>query len=883
MAFNQLYRFSIQDISGNYFYATLRDDATWIVNRSTTIRYIEVLPDGWAETAIEWQRDMSYMGIFRSQTNAPYKFSMDGAAIIDHIRSLQGLQGYGLLTIEIAKGFEYIPYYQSELDFKTYRRIYLAEQTEIGLLDSRAVRDLHAFGDTKYNIPIWKLDSFGLTWILNDSEWIYHTGIKLMYNGTYTTSASPTNNLVYNFNAGTGIAGYKMGQTGALLPNRGAHTIPFLSALNITQNDGATQFIGNNILQNHLKQGNQVSGVELVNEVRFEGANTSQPWTRNNNSLCNLLPTPTRTIQMYANVVGEIVGDIDVTLHGNFNANAFLGFVFWEMGPGVVIGSGESQPSVDTPVYEPVFGVDPGSGMKYTPIYKKMLTGLLTPGGAFDVTVPVTIRQDCCYMFGLIYDNDDGLSINRAIDNVAFSKLQYCFFSKFTNGSTAPVDAPMYPPSVAAGFRLNTLFNKLVANFPTRQSNQYGFPVPVVTDYTFSSAYLSDPLLPPVKDVVPYQIIMTSDYCIHNLSGQSMVTTSFNEQFDFCKKALGMGLSLVGNSFVMENLAYFFDQTIMILDLGYDVTGLEITQDIQGVGSALNLGYSKSNLRANNFGVDPVCSGLNFTTPATNVPTDLDYQETSITTEMYDIEMKRAQQTSQPIGSSIDPQSPTDSNTTICIYCEASSIILPKPVYDPANNPAFGLSAYQPVKFPTAQNIDPTAATAPYMQGWYYPDTAINVPLSPCRALYRDTGAMLHSVLDKMDADYLAFRNTYVMQYNNTTLGLPGFSSKLDVGTATAAVTEHEDKPISTLPDKLFLPIICKFKSTSAQTLFQQLNTNPNGYVRFFWKKPGFGYDEYHVFILNAVQQATQKGNIATEFRAWAAPSNPSIGYASPL
>jgi hypothetical protein len=83
------------------------------------------------------------------------------------------------------------------------------------------------------------------------------------------------------------------------------------------------------------------------------------------------------------------------------------------------------------------------------------------------------------------------------------------------------------------------------------------------------------------------------------------------------------------------------------------------------------------------------------------------------------------------------------------------------------------------------------------------------------------------------------------------------------------------------LPTKLFLPLICKVKSTSARGLFTQLNTNPNGYARFFWKKDaGFGYDEYRFFINTAKQIATPEGNVQTEFTGWLVPSGG--GYVSP-
>ncbi len=44
------------------------------------------------------------------------------------------------------------------------------------------------------------------------------------------------------------------------------------------------------------------------------------------------------------------------------------------------------------------------------------------------------------------------------------------------------------------------------------------------------------------------------------------------------------------------------------------------------------------------------------------------------------------------------------------------------------------------------------------------------------------------------------------------------------------------------------------------------MNTNPNGYVRFFWQNESFGSKEYRFFISKVTQKPTPAGNIATEF-----------------
>jgi len=53
--------------------------------------------------------------------------------------------------------------------------------------------------------------------------------------------------------------------------------------------------------------------------------------------------------------------------------------------------------------------------------------------------------------------------------------------------------------------------------------------------------------------------------------------------------------------------------------------------------------------------------------------------------------------------------------------------------------------------------------------------------------------------------------------------------------------------------------------------MYQILNNNPNGYVRFFWNNDdGYGAKEYKGFISKVTQSAAT--NAPTEFELWATP-----------
>jgi hypothetical protein len=327
----------------------------------------------------------------------------------------------------------------------------------------------------------------------------------------------------------------------------------------------------------------------------------------------------------------------------------------------------------------------------------------------------------------------------------------------------------------------------------------------------------------------------------------------------------------------------------MILDLGYDIdpTSFTIEQLTDGMGANLKLGYTAADLNSN-FGTDSFNSELYFDTPLSTIPSVMDYEDDDVVIDQYAIELTRSQRVSQPIGSNINPANPSTDNTSVILYCQPTHapFVLPDiptypascQIYDPSNNPALLREPYQLTMrdgtiypgVPCAQSTDPTAAAAPYIAGLYYPDRAINVELSPCRALQRDTGALLHSVLDLLDSESLAFRNVYVMQYNNITHGVTGIQSNLQVGASASPVVEFSDKSIAALPPQLFKPIKIKVKSKYPVNLYQTLNTNPNGYVRFFLQEQGYSVKEYKFFLTRAVQSAAT--GEATEFEGWATP-----------
>ena len=775
--------------------------------------------------------------------------------------------------------FRYEIAYKSQFDFKTYKDSLQNKITEISTLDSQLFRLLQAYGGTKFNIPYWVWD--GTKWVPNDSLFGIHTGIKLLYNATFTSSANKDTPLKYSVDDQRAIFGFNAGF--------GVHTIPFLSQYNITQNNGTTTYIGNDILQPYLIQGNQASGADGagiplgngagVNEASFSGTNNSQPYTRDNYSIKNLLPTglsgmtipPSSYIDMWCNVTADIFDMFTVL---PTSVSPYLDFVLFEidLADKPPLGVGGRQR----------YGTDGGN---MVPLARIALVDGVNADQTINTTVPIRLYSNKAYVFCIILDSPTGISGTERINHLNFNTLQFSIISKVDTLQSAPApQAPFFPASSFNAFRLHTVLEKLVPYLDTIQTDAYGFPVPVSTNITGVSTFLSDPTLDPIYDAVPYNVLLTSAYSIHNLDGQSYLSISINDLFDFCNKVFQCGMSIDpdtnGDQTILriENLTYYFNPTVMLMNLGTDIYDLTITQLTDNLGCNLKAGYTKADTNSD-FGIDAFNTELYYNTPLSTISGAMDFEETVISTEMYAIEKTRAQQVSQAVSATNDPANPSTDNPPIALYCtpnqvtaidESGSIINGSlvRVYRPDRTP-IGVFAYGIQNYPTAQNTDPTAAIAPYVHGLYYPDTAINLPLSPCRNLKR-CGGLLHSVLDLMDDEYLTFRHTTVFLSNNQIDTLTGIESNLQVGAGAQPITEFKDIKIGDLDPQLFKPIIISFTCRTPINMWKIMNTNTNGFIQIAQVQEDFTTKIYRGFLWKVKQNIGN--NSATEFQLLACP-----------
>ena len=848
-----------------YYYATQDSNGYYVINPSTLPKPIVSLPEKWEESEVVWARSPEYLGIFRSQSTN-FTFIKDARAILLSLfySSGGGIQANCVLRIDVFVDVNtgYKTAYKSEIDFtelidNKFQSEYVGTggnpikegKLEISTISSRMYSLVESLSNVDYNVPIW-INS-GTTvepvWVPNeDVKFIFHNGIKLLYQANYVSTAqdSPTNLLDYRHN-GNQILGWNKGARGS-----GYHTILSLAQYNIVQNNGTTTFIGNDILQPFLIQNNQNPGaIGFSNERFFDQANCSKPYSTSNNSLRNLLSNSTGTcevevsceIQFSSGYTGTIKNTTPPKLYLEkipSTTGYYLSFVLFEINK-------DDNPTVDSsmrwvnPIEVLRINIPDSSTTEYELPNIGYYNNISSP-------ISMTLNYDKAYIFGIIFDCNEGVadSVYCAFE---LSNLNFTISSKFDNGiSGVPIPAPSLNQSVFPAMSIFGLLKKVVKNLNTTNTDNWGFPIDVVGNpYSATSEILSNASLPPIGDLIPANILITSSYCLHNLMGQSYISISLNKIFDLCKKQIGCGMSIQdnGNVLEIERLSKYFDKDTQIYDLGTNVAKLVIKPFNDFAGSNLKLGYSKANTNSD-FGIDSFCTELFFNTPLTKKEGTIDWEETSILTEQYAIEKIRAQKVSQPIGIGYDPSSPSSNNENIAFYCSPISIASDLPMYDPSNQ--LYATHYYPIiqrngsiyggSLPVAQSNDPSAMFKPYIFGMYYPDSAINVELSPCRALQRDGGAFLHSVLDLMDEEYLTFRNTSVIQYNNTVENIASIQSNLVTGGSGNLVTEFRDIKISELPSKLFRPFILELETVSPVNLYEIMATNPNGYIRFVWK-----------------------------------------------
>ena len=805
MAYKSRIRFTIQDESDDYYVATLQTDGTYTVTTTPTLTYLQVNPLNWENTGVTWERNMTYFGIFRSQSQT-MQFTADGRAILLSIMfGSGGVNAFARLKVWLynENTFAYDLFYSSELDFSTITDDKKQFLTSISTLDSKLYELLKSKANTKFAIPFWDYDPDTDTWdyVSAGSEFLLHDGIKLFWGGKWQSSATTGNPLIPNTAFGA-LYAWNRGSV-----SDGRHWIPALSQVNITQNNGTTTYVGNDILQPYLPMSNQPYNYNR----NFEGGDDIQAYTLNRCMFKHLLNnSASDPFDVEITVTGTISGNI--TYNNAIPQDQFVAIVLFEIGEDDLpaMSGGNYQ-------YTLLYSITlPNGGSPYTP----------PSSGDFSTTTSVSINYNKAYVIGIVYDGvTSGISGNTCV--VAFSDLYVEVHTAYNSGTSTPVDGAILNPSVIIGQRLFEAFRNVLDVIDSTETNAYGFPVLQGTGYSILSDVLTDSTADPDDsyDSTPYRLLLTSENAIRKVVGYPYMNVSLSDLFNICFKMYACGLGIFSELGVrVEPLDYWFDSATEILNLGTTVANFSIRPYTEMMGNVVNGGYGESDTNKN-FSVDAFNISQTYDLPLNKTPKPIDLQVTECNTEMYYIEKARAQNNS-------NDSAPSSSNDLVLFQITntttGTSTIKP-------NGDVDIITAYTLQTYPTAQSTDHTAATDPYLYGLKYPETAINTGLTPASNKLR-LGRFIRTMCDGMEGanDYVTYRKQYQQQYNDPSTpatSRPGISKNVGAG----LITEVDDVLINTLGEKYFRPYILKIDSKYDVNMYSLINTNPRGYISFTW------------------------------------------------
>lgn len=827
------FRITLLNEAGLYFNAVKSRTNTWTVGTQVDPWYIDHLPHDWENTEVNYDRNITYWGVFTTYSKT-YQFVVDARAILLSIWfGAGGANAYCRMVIEIydQDSNSYSLFQDTGIDFTTASDDKVKKMLSVATLDPRIQILLKAKSGSYFNIKFWDYNSGTGLWS-TDAVFLKHNGIKLLYNASFISGATATNPLVFDVAFNTDLQGFNGGNHGAP-PNDGYHTLPAMNQYNIVQNNGTTTWIGNDILQPFIFQDSQNT---KVNEVSF--TDTTKPYTKA--LIKNLLPS---SVAMKVTLDGSFGSTVPINWVTAGGLSYQLHFVLFEIDP-------SNNAALGIYTYIDLLGIALSGGTApyfYNP-----------PTGNFHSEVIVTINPLQAYVLGIIVDGD-GFDTDGNSFSFFLTDLRVSFQSEYNSGTAAPVAAPTFPASTIIARRPHDLWEKLVKCIDSTETDQYGFPV-IIGAYTGASTFLNDDTLPLADnfDMRPNDTLYTCENAIRQIQGQPYISISIADFFTTWFKINGLGLGISGTrKLEIEPLIFFLDPTTEIANFGSNISGFHIEQMTELMRNHIASGYSDP-ITNNNFGVDEFNIPQKYDAPLNMTPGDIDLSVSAAKTGMYEAEKGRAQKNQSTVSN------PSASNTNYLF--QVGSAASATNVEDPSGviHPVTPLNILQ---YPTAQSTDPTAATAPYIKGLYYPDTAINTGLTPASNIYRN-GPLLHSLCDQLDDKVLSYRKQYQQNYNDplSPLVLPGISKNI----ASGLISEVADIPVSSLGTKLFRPYFIKFSATYSKGLYTLINANPYGYISVLYVDENNALTQYKGFIWSAKQKVSN--NAATDFVLLAHP-----------
>jgi len=872
------FQYYLQDGNGNYFTAVLDGSSpeSYTISSSSTRTPLASLPKGWDTLTLQWTRNNMWMGVFRTQTSS-FGFVKDGRAILKALLfngivngspydafNVTGIQAYCVLEIDMISQVDltYSTVYTSNINFQQASDNQQELIFTVPTLDSNLREKLDAYASTQYNVPLWIFKSG--EWFLNDLDYgsstpvspvvVNNRGIKLLYNQRFTTGATSTVPLWFP------VAD----------DSSGCHNEFSLQQLNLIQANGSSTIVGNHLLENQFILGTQ-SFRSLPNNHDFE------PFVRNSYCFWNLLGVDTSLV-----FSPQFIFDIEYNnppaalatypLGSPFVANFQVYGVMHDGDPAftdnigtILIWNDPSQPDgtlilLSEADYNPSGKLLTFENQNKTDIPNSIINFYDDMGNPIVTytphNYPVTLHQNGMTVIGMNCDTACGGPSTAGTINIYANDLDfYAFDIPAYSGNAVPSsDAPRLPDSTAIGFRPLDLLKALTMSMFTTQTDPNGMPdLSSVIDYNGeygASKFLNDDTLDPTLnfDSIPFRTLFTCGNSLRNIQGIEYLSTSLQTFFNTLSHiySVGLGIETISGVDVLkiETLHYFFDNTTLLLDLGEAVFGLTIKPTTTFIGNNIKTGFQQ---RAPNqdYGQDSFCVEQDYQTAITRVKADID-QTIADNCDMYQIELARAEQNSK------DQSSANSDNQTYLIQIN-DTVEGTTTIYAPDLTPTVEnyYNNFMPIDITgTVQNTDNTAATDPYVFGLLFPDTAVNLGLSPARCVNRN-GAFFRSILDGMDETYLTFRKQYQLLFNQGSLSggsyvpnlYPSVTSNLQVGLGSAPINEAADIQVGYLSSywgadsggitKLFRPYLMTISTRQPLNMYSIMASAPYGYIQF--------------------------------------------------
>ena len=859
MAFQPTFKYYLRNALGHYYFAVQQPDSpgSYLIYTQVEPVALSVLPNGWDKLMLQWTRNAKWWGVFRTQTST-FKFVKDGRAILKTLLFGGDIDGGAYTGSTGIEAFCRLEIYRiKQIDF-TYRLIYksninfaLADDDEQNLmlstptLDSNLREKLDAFSGTNFNIPIWIPDGGG-GWLLNKNDYssgmvvspviVNNRGVKLLYQQQFTTGA--TQDVPYSF----------------IVPAIGTgNAMQFsLSQLNLIQANGTPTVIGNHLLENTLLLGTQqlrVSNPTIGGGLLNFEQNSYCFWNQTGADV-ELIMNPQFMLDLkYPN---PDTGDSPYPFVIEFHA--------WNIKQTVVGSVVSSVLDTDTEIGRIVITHDPSHGPH----------ALVTINGYnYETQNKPNIPNDnsaLSFAFAtynpvlssITVKNGDMLALSIQCDIVigiddvtikAYDLDFFCYSQPAFSGS-AVQPSPALPDSTCIGFRPLDILKALTYSLFTTRTDENGMPdLTSTVDYNgeyADSRFLSNTHLNADYNynAIPVNTIITCGNSLRNIRGIEYLSTSIDTFFKTMTNiyCLGLGINTVDgvDTIFVDSLNTFLNPSELMFDLGSDVYGLQIKPLASFAGNNIKTGFRQREANQD-YGVDSFCVEQDYQTPITRVKQDID-MTISDNCDMYQIESARAEQNSK------DQSSANSDNQTYLIYIENNPSVDGN-IYDPLNNVIPFTDGYQSQMVGSGvQNTDPGAFSAKYVSGLLFPDTAVNLPLSPARCLLRN-GALLSSIFDGLNAAYLTFRKQYQLLFNTGTNSggyvptlFPSVMSNLSLGGIYHPINEAGDIAISDLHSqwgghssisKLFRPFLISVTTKQPIDMYAIMNTSPYGYIQF--------------------------------------------------